>query len=61
MEQWIFGVLRKSLKLREDSPPAGQRATWSFFRLSKTPFKCVLRNQIPFENDDDIGDNFDAG
>ena len=45
-------------------PPAGQRATWSFFRPSKTTFKRVLRNQIPIENDDengdDNGDNFYA-
>ena len=44
--------------------PAGQQATWSFFRPSKTTFKRVLRNQIPIENDDengdDNGDNFDA-
>ena len=44
--------------------PAGQRATWSFFRPSKTTFRRVLQNQILIENDDenddDNGDNFDA-
>ena len=35
-----------------------------FFRPSKTTFRRVLQNQILIENDnendDDIGDNFDA-
>ena len=46
------------------SPPAGQRAMWSFFRPSKTTFRRVLKNQILIENndenDDDNGDNFDV-
>ena len=52
--------------LDRSSPPlpAGQQATWSFFRLSKTTFKRVLWNQIQIENDDENGDgngdNFDA-
>ena len=39
---------------------AGQRAKLSFFRLSKKPYKFILRNQIPIENYeyyDDNGDN----
>ena len=60
MEQWIFGVLRKSLKLREDSPPRGNGQRGPLFGRQKRHLS-VLRNQIPFENDDDIGDNFDAG
>ena len=44
--------------------PQGNGQRGPFFRLSKTTFKRVLRNQMPIENDrendDEKGDNFDV-
>ena len=57
---------KRALLVKLRPPPSRKRARWSFFRMSKTAFKCVLQNvvQIDYNNEnyeynDDNGDTID--